>query len=79
MEMGGIGPWVDVPREQWPHDPELELLPLERQRYWQQKSLEYGAIRYANVSRSIIQQEVFGHVMGRVVAALDRLEQRLDR
>ncbi len=73
---GGNYPFADVPREEWVHDPAIELLPEDRQRFWQQRTPD-GLVRLCNVSQTLIQQEVFGYVMGRVVVALDRLERKL--
>jgi len=76
VEWGGNYRWADVPQERWAPHPAIALLPLDRQRYWQQRN-EHGTVRFCNVAQSIIQEEVFGHVMGRVVAALDKLERKL--
>jgi len=70
--------WVDVPREDWISCPIVEMLPEERQKYWQQRNMrKYGGIRLSSVSSSVIEAEVFAQTMGRLAAALDKLERKL--
>jgi hypothetical protein len=69
--------WVDVPREQWEPYPLLEMLPEDRQRFYQQRNAYHGSTRYCYTSTYAIRDEVFALVMGRVVAALEKLERKL--
>lgn len=70
--------WVDVPREEWISCPIVEMLPEDRQRYWQQRNMRrYGGVRLQSTDTSTIEAEVFAQTMGRLAAALDKLERKL--
>jgi hypothetical protein len=68
--------WRDVPKDQWIACPLVELLPEERQRFYQQINQD-GDIRLQYVSTRTIETEVFVIAINRLLAAIDKLERKL--
>lgn len=71
--------YVDVPREQWASNPLIDLLPEERQRYWQMRHPQYGSTRAQSVTTGTIKAEVEALTFSRLASAIERLEAALPR